>query len=237
MRKKIIIVVLALAIFGYAAYRLMNARTFQLFGGLVSRVDTAQKVVALTFDDGPSAAHTAEVLQILARHEVPATFFLVGQAIKENPAQVKAIMAAGHQLGNHSYTHPRLLLKRPATIQREVDDTTAALREVGYQGEIMFRPPFGKKLFYLPYYLSTQGMKTIMWDLEPESYPEVSKDADSLVAYVSAEVRPGSIILLHAMNDNQTTRAALDPLLRRLRADGYRFVTVAQLLALGAPAQ
>lgn len=230
MFKKILGVFLAITLFGYAAYRLMNARTFQLFGELVYRVDTEQKVIALTFDDGPSAAHTAEVLAILARNRVPATFFLVGQEIKAHPAQVKAIMDAGHQLGNHSYTHPRLLLKSPSTIAREVDDTTAALRDAGYQSEIMFRPPFGKKLLYLPYYLSTQSMKTIMWDLEPESYPEVSKDAESIVTYVSDRVRPGSIILLHAMSNNQTSRDAIEPLIQRLQADGYRFVTVAQLL-------
>jgi peptidoglycan-N-acetylglucosamine deacetylase len=230
LSRKIWVGFLSLALLGYATYRLMNARTFQLFGTLIARVDTNQKLVALTFDDGPSEAHTDEVLQSLSRNQVYATFFLVGQAIKEHPSEVQAIIAAGHQLGNHSYTHPRLIFSLPSTIQREVDDTTAAIRAAGYSGEIMFRPPFGKKLFYLPYYLSTQNLKTIMWDVEPESYPAVAKDADSIVAHVSAKVRPGSIILLHALSGSQASRDAIEPLIKRLRADGYSFVTVERLL-------
>ncbi len=111
-----------------AGYVVMNARTVQLAGELVSRVDTTDKVVALTFDDGPSA-HAPEVLDMLAAAKVPATFYLNGADLDRYPAQGRAIAEAGHDIGNHTYTHRRMVLVSPTTVADEIERTDAAIAE------------------------------------------------------------------------------------------------------------
>ena len=101
-------------------YKLMNARTFQLIGGLTSQVETDQKVVALTFDDGPTK-NVEAVLSLLELYHVKATFFLIGNEIEKNPEEAKKIVQAGHQVGNHSYSHQRMILKSPTFIKEEIE--------------------------------------------------------------------------------------------------------------------
>ncbi|MGV0745535.1 polysaccharide deacetylase family protein [Mycolicibacterium sp. XJ870] len=217
-------------IVGVAAcgYWVSNARTFQLAGRLVDRVDTSEKVVALTLDDGPTD-QTPEVLQILADADVPATFYLTGRELEAAPAHGAAIAAAGHEIGNHSYSHERMLLMSPQTVADEVERTDAAIRATGYQGPITFRPPYGKKLWTLPRYLSKHDRITVTWDVEPDSASQPS--TDEIVRQTVDSVRPGSIILLHAMYESRAaSRAAIPHIVAELRSDGYRFATVSDLI-------
>lgn len=112
------------------------------------------------------------------------------------------IAEAGHELGNHSYSHSRLVFKSPGTIRQEIDRTNALIRGTGYSGTIHFRPPNGKKLLLLPRYLKSRGMQTIMWNIEPDSYPEISGDAGAMADHVMDKIQPGSIILLHVMYES-----------------------------------
>ncbi|RYG73955.1 polysaccharide deacetylase [bacterium] len=211
-----------------AAWKLINSRTFQLSGEIVSRVDTAEKVVALTFDDGPTAAYTSQVLEILRRSHTKATFFVTGRELEENPAAGKQIVTEGHQLGNHSYSHERMVGKSYQFVRSELERTDALIKATCYQGAIHFRPPFGKKLLVLPLALSQRGQKTITWDVEPDSSPQ---SASMIVAKTLKRVRPGSIILLHAMvSSRATSREAVPKIIRILKEQGYRFVTVSELL-------
>ncbi len=211
-----------------AGYVVMNARTFQLAGELVSRVDTTDKVVALTFDDGPSA-HAPEVLDMLAAAKVPATFYLNGADLDRYPAQGRAIAEAGHDIGNHTYTHRRMVLVSPTTVADEIERTDAAIARTGYQGPVTFRPPFCKKLWTLPRYLAEHDRVSITWDVEPDSAG--NPDTATIVDETVRSVRPGSIILLHVMADSRApSRAAVPQIIERLRADGYDFVTVSELL-------
>jgi peptidoglycan/xylan/chitin deacetylase (PgdA/CDA1 family) len=216
------------------AWRLINSQTFQLFGGIVPSVETSEPLVALTLDDGPTARHTAEVLAILREAGVRATFFVVGQALERNPAECQQIVAEGHELGNHSTSHQRLVLKPYSLIRDEIEQTDRLIRACGYEGEIHFRSPNGKKLVLLPYYLSRTQRKNIFWDVGPESEREIAADADRIVQHVLAETRPGSIILLHVMYESRAeSREALPGILQGLQERGYRFVTVSELLAAG----
>ncbi len=217
----------------FGLYSLSNARTYQVFGDLVARVDTQTPVVALTFDDGPTKGFTGEVLGILDELDVPATFFVTGREVAENPDEARAIVAAGHELGNHSYSHPRMVLKSYGAIRSEVEETDAAIRAVGYDAPLHFRPPYAKKLFALPWYLSANERTTIMWDVEPETYPDIADNLDAFVAHVVGEARSGSIILMHVMYEGRAvSRQALPGIVAGLRARGFDFVTVLQLLAL-----
>ena len=221
----------------FGAWTYSSARTHQLFGELVHRVETPEKVVALTFDDGPTDRHTGEVLRLLEARDVRGTFFLVGEAVQRHPEAARRIVAAGHEVGNHSQTHQRMVFASPTFVAREVEATDAALRELGYDGPLHFRPPYGKKLVTLPWHLARTGRTTITWDVEPESF--IPRDAPAeapLTVAIDQEggrVRPGSIVLLHVMFDaRESTRQALPGIIEGLRDLGYRFVTVSELLAL-----
>jgi len=197
----------------------------------VQQVDTREKVISLTFDDGPSRAYTDEVLSVLAHYEVQATFFLTGKEMAENPEHTKRLLASGHQLANHSFSHPRMVLMSQTAIAKEIEQTDLLIRQAGYQGDIVFRPPYGKKLFGLPWYLQQHNRLTVMWDLEPESDAALAKDARAMAQYVIANAKPGSIILLHVMyQSRQSSRDALPLIIAGLQQQGYRFVTVNTLL-------
>ncbi|WP_328412354.1 polysaccharide deacetylase family protein [Nocardia sp. NBC_00403] len=216
---------------GFGLFRVVNSRTFQFFGGLTDRVDTTSKVVALTFDDGPDPVGVQPVLDVLADKGVPATFFLIGQELERHPELGVAIAKAGHEIGNHTYSHQRMVFVTPGTVAGEIERTDELIRNTGYTGEITVRPPNGKKLLTLPYYLHEHDRKTILWDVEPNSYPEVDSSAAAIADYTVARVRPGSIVLLHAMyGGRQQTRDAIVPMIDKLRTGGYRFVTISQLL-------
>ena len=218
---------------GFALFQVADSRTFQFFGGLTARVDTPERVVALTFDDGPDPAGVRPVLDALAARGVKATFFLIGRDLEAHPELGREIAAAGHQIGNHTYSHERMLLVSGEYVADEIERTDALIRATGYAGDIPVRPPNGKKLFALPYYLHEHNRETIMWDVEPNSYPEIDRSATAITDYTAEHVRPGSIVLLHPMYaGREATRDAIGPAIDRLRAAGYRFVTISELLAL-----
>ncbi|MBN6052198.1 polysaccharide deacetylase family protein [Nonomuraea sp. RK-328] len=220
----------ALALAATGLYALVNSRTYQIAGELVPRVDTPEKVVALTFDDGPDE-HAAEVLAALAAEKAHATFYVVGSQVERFPKETAALLAAGHELGNHTYTHRRMVFVSPGTVKDEVERTDALIRAAGQKSEITFRPPTGKKLVTLPMYLAERERRTVMWDVEPDSGK--TPTAQEIVAEVRAEVRPGSIVLLHPWyGSGANTRAAIRGVVSALRAEGYRFVRVSELLGM-----
>jgi peptidoglycan-N-acetylglucosamine deacetylase len=220
---------------GAATYVLTKSRSFQVTGTLVHRVDTDRKVIALTFDDGPTPRHTEEVLGILKAHDATATFYLTGQACADNPVQAREIVEAGHELGNHTYSHRRMLFVSGATIADEIERTDVLLRASGYQGPITVRPPGCKRLLTAPLYLARTGRTTVTWDLEPDSIADIAEDPGAMVDSVVKGARPGSIILMHVLVASRThSREALPRILEQLSAKGYRFVTVSELMRLGA---
>jgi peptidoglycan/xylan/chitin deacetylase (PgdA/CDA1 family) len=235
LRWAAIAVALLLAVFLalYGVWQLSRSRDFQLFGEIIPRVETTEKVVALTFDDGPTPAYTDGVLDVLRERGVKATFFLIGADAETNIDQVRALVADGHELGNHTFTHPDMTLASVDKARDEVERTDAVIRSAGYESEIHFRPPFGKKLIGLPLYLSDHDRKTITWDVEPESYSRIAADPELITAHVLENTRPGSIIILHVMyKARETSRQALPEVIDGLQARGFRFVTVSELLAM-----
>jgi peptidoglycan/xylan/chitin deacetylase (PgdA/CDA1 family) len=224
-------VVALLLVAAYGLHTLSRSRDYQLFGRLVSHVNTSEKVVALTFDDGPTADYTPQILTTLKDRNVKATFFLVGREIAQAPDVAKAIVAAGHQVGNHTWNHARMTLADVARARAEIEPTDAQIRAAGYTGDIMVRPPNGKKLIGLPLYLSQHDRVTVMWNVEPDSYPDIASDPKRIADYVVSRVKPGSIVILHAMyKSRETTRQALPMIIDGLRAKGYRFLTVEELM-------
>lgn len=207
-------------------YKLMNSRTYQLFGGLTKQVETNQKVIALTFDDGP-ADNTSLILPLLEKYNAKATFFLIGAEIEKYPEEARRIAQEGHQIGNHTYSHNRMIFKTPSYYKDEIEKTDQLIQNTGYKGEIDVRPPNGKKLIGLPYYLKKHNRDTITWNLEPDTFYTTVSDK---VKYVTENIEPGSIILLHPMYD-KTGKAiqTIEGILHVLSKEGYTFVTVNEL--------
>lgn len=211
-----------------AMYEVSRALCFQLVGDVICRVDTDRRLVALTFDDGPTPGGIDAVLPVLERHDAKATFFLVGEEMIRHPELAPRLVGAGHELGNHTHTHRRMLLRWPSTHTAEIARADALLRAAGENKPTLLRPPFGKRLLGFPLAASDAGYRTVMWDVGEAPVTEPRAYADAILA----NVRPGSIVLMHPMYDQQDLmREALPLILTGLEARGYQAVTVSDLLA------
>ena len=196
---------------------------------IINKKKTKKKIVALKLDDGPTREYTDIVLKILEEKNVKVTFFLTGKELEKELDLGKQIVQAGHQVGNHSYSHERMIFKSLEFIKSEVEITNKQIKDIGYNEEILFRCPYGKKFVLLPYYLEQVGMKNIMWDIEPESIPNIADNSDEIAKYVIDNAEYGSIILLHIMyKSREESRKALPKIIDGLRNKGYEFVTVSE---------
>ncbi|MFA5307216.1 MAG: polysaccharide deacetylase family protein [Candidatus Babeliales bacterium] len=203
--------------------------TPQVFGSSVRHVTTDEKVVALTYDDGPRPPTTQAVLEVLAQHHVPATFFLIGRHAELHPALVKKIYSAGHELGNHTYSHPYLIFKSARYVRNQIEKTDNIIRSCGYKKEIYFRSPHGMKLFADSWALKKMKRKNILFDTV--AWDWTSPGVEKIVHNVMKDVHPGSIILLHdGCGDKHDVVEASDIIITRLKEQGYQFVTISELL-------
>lgn len=224
--------IVAGALFALAGLRsLARARSIQVFGRIVHRVQTQEPRVALSFDDGPAPGVIDSILSVLAQRRVRATFFINGAATAEHPALARRLVSAGHELGNHGWSHERMVLRSQRFYRREVARTDSVIRAAGHQGPIYFRPPYGYKLLGLPWLLQQAGRTTVTWDVEPDSYPDVASSSDAIVRHALERVRPGSIILIHPWYRSRgTSLGAIGPLIDSLQARGYRVGAVRDLV-------
>lgn len=191
-----------------------------------------EKVVALTFDDGPWPETTEQVLAILQRFEVPATFFVTGQQVEKLPQLAWRMVAEGHAIANHSWSHPMAEMDT-ATAIRELDHTNRLIERVTGTRPALFRPPGGNLNTRLTTYAKQTQNAVLMWSADSEDY---YVSAPLIVDNVLRQVRPGGIVLLHDGGGNQqATVEALPQILTTLQRLGYRFVTVPELLHLAQP--
>lgn len=203
-------------------------------GEVVSRVTTPRKVVALTFDDGPSPSFTPAILRILAGWRQPATFFMVGSQVERYPAVARAVTAAGHAVGNHTGDHPRDLTALPAEqVRAELRRGSRALRSVLGTTTTLFRPPYGSINGSVERVAAEEGYRTLLWTVCADHHDAPTPAA--MAQRVLRQLRPGAIVLFH---DGDTPNrwkdvAALPLVLQPLLARGYRCVTVPELLRSG----
>lgn len=220
----------------YLCFRISRARGMMLMGDIVARVQTTDSVVALTFDDGPTARHADSILAVLRREGARATFFVIGSDLARSPEVGRRIVAEGHALGNHTWSHPRMIGQSLARVRREVEDTDRQIRLAGERGPIHFRAPYSHKFVLLPWYLHRTGRTNVSWNVEPDGSARIAATPEGIVRHVLEEVRPGSIILMHPWYPSrETSRQALPEIIRGLRARGYELVTVPELLSRGQP--
>jgi peptidoglycan/xylan/chitin deacetylase (PgdA/CDA1 family) len=180
--------------------------------------------LALTFDDGPNAIATPQVLDVLARQQVRATFFVVGVHVPGNDEIVRREFREGHEIGNHSWNHPDLSKLSPEDAQTQIEMTQRVISQTGVPTPKILRPPFGAVNDML---VAHNNLTIVRWNVDPEDWKV--QDPAKIQQQLLANVRPGAIILMHDIYP--TTAAALEPVLQALKQQ-YQFVTVSQLLDL-----
>ncbi len=168
----------------------------QLYGRTLTH-GADSKQIALTFDDGPNDPHTLRLLDVLARHEAKATFFLIGRYVRQRPDIARAIQAAGHEIGNHTYSHPNLIFVSRRRLRQELADCGKALEDALGTTVRLFRPPFGGRRSSVLRTASAQGLKPVMWSVT--GYDWNAPSADFILGKVKPrlESRRGEIVLLH----------------------------------------
>ncbi|MDE1570103.1 polysaccharide deacetylase family protein [Aquabacter sp. P-9] len=195
-------------------------------------LDVDAPYVALTFDDGPNPETTPKLLKMLADRHVKATFFMLGNRAVQAPEVVKAVAAAGHEIGNHSWSHPQLTKLPVAAADKQVEDTSALLEQITGTKPVLMRPPYGSMSPSLQAHLYEKfGITQIFWSVDPLDWK--IRDPQSVYDQIMKQVRPGAIILAHDIHP--TTVAAMPRVIDALIAKGYKIVTVSELIAHGRP--
>lgn len=206
-----------------------KAPCWQLVGKVTCRVETTQSLVALSFDDGPTAEGVDALLPELEKRGIKATFFLIGDQIEKSPAQAVRLAKAGMELANHSYSHQRMVGSSEAHYTEEIARTDLLLQKATGVKPTLFRPPFGKRLIGLPRAVDRAGYRMVTWDVADDISGHRSSDA--YAKDIVDRARAGSIILIHPMyRGNAVERAAIPAILDGLAAKGLKVVTVSALL-------
>ncbi|MEM1290411.1 MAG: polysaccharide deacetylase family protein [Cyanobacteria bacterium P01_H01_bin.162] len=210
-----------------------------VFGDAFFKVQTPEKVVALTFDDGPDPRYSAAIGEILQDAGAKGTFFVMGRHVEQHPEVVQTLMAQGHEIGNHTWSHPSLRMMSPAAIREELDSTDRLLRDLNYTAPIPFRSPYGHSLFVLPHILKQQQRANVLWTVQMNDWkPE---EPDVMMELLAPKFANGAIILMHDGDgesegaDRSNTVILVQQILDKYQAEGYRFVTVSELLEVGQP--
>ncbi len=211
------------------------APTGQWFGRTFAGGLRGSKQIALTYDDGPNDPHTLKLLDVLARHSVRATFFMIGRYVRQRPDIARAVAQAGHVIGNHTFTHPLLIFKSAAQTRTELLDCRSALQDTIGEHSNLFRPPFGGRRPATLRIARSLGLRTVMWNVT--GYDWNAPPAAVIEKKVERQMRGGDVILLHdgehtAMGaDRAQTVIATDNLIQRYHDQGYEFVTVEEMRA------
>lgn len=188
--------------------------------------------IAITFDDGPDQKLTPKLLDLLARLQIKATFFVIGQNASEFPEIVRRAAREGHEIANHSWSHPNLGKMSDESVRRELRKTDdAIMRATGVRPTLM-RPPYGSITAHQKRWIPQElGLRIILWDVDPLDW---KRPGPSIVCNrIVANTRAGSIILAHDIH--APTIEAMPATLEQLAAKGFKFVTVSELLAMARP--
>jgi peptidoglycan/xylan/chitin deacetylase (PgdA/CDA1 family) len=208
--------------------------TSQLYGQTFIGLPRGSRVLALTYDDGPNDPYTWRVMEVLERHGVKATFFLIGQFLRQKPEIARALVEAGHAIGSHTWDHPNLIFCSNAEVRRQLELAQQAIFEATGVEARLLRPPFGRRRPTTLRAVRAFGLAPIMWNVT--CYDWRAKSAERIVAHARRQIRGGDVILLHDGGyrrmgaDRSRTVEASEQLLTRYQGEGYEFVTVPQMM-------
>lgn len=190
--------------------------------------------IAMTFDDGPNPQLTPKLLDMLKERGIKATFFVVGKNVEEYPEIVRRMAAEGHEVANHSWSHPALTKLGAESFRKQIESTNDAIAKATGKRPVLMRPPYGATSAILNRRLGEQyGLKVILWSVDPLDWKY--RNSNRVYSYITQNTQPGSIILTHDIH--ATTVAAMPTTLDSLLAKGYKFATVSELIAMEVPPQ
>lgn len=195
-------------------------------------VNTTERYVALTFDDGPNPETTIKLLDMLKARGVKATFFVLGSRAVQSPSILQRMVAEGHEVANHSWNHPQLPKISRAAAEKQIEDTQAAIERATGKRPIYLRPPYGAMTPALRAHLEQKyGLTFVYWSVDPLDWK--NRNANTVREKVLSQVHPGAIILMHDIHP--TTVAAVPQMLDTLIARGYKFATTSEIIAMDRP--
>src|SRR5664279_5174145 len=203
--------------------------TLHAYGRSFVGLPPGTRKLALTYDDGPNDPCTLHLMEVLARHDVKATFFVLGEFVLQKPEIVRALAASGHVIGNHSWDHPRLIFATDAELRSQVERTQAAVFDACGVTPTLFRPPYGGRRPGTLSAIRKLGLEPVMWNVT--CYDWKATPAETVLAHAQRQIRGGDVILMHdgdqkAMGaDRKHTVEATERLITRYKADGYQFFT------------
>jgi polysaccharide deacetylase family sporulation protein PdaB len=199
---------------------------------IIRKVETDRKVVALTFDDGPSATFTPQILNILKRYHAKATFFVIGSRVKAYPQLVREEFDNGNEIANHSYRHIIMTQQKPKTIENELENTQQTVESVlRCRQPRVFRPPRGRIDHHLLRVSQEKEYAVVLWSVDSRDWADPG--VDHIVRAVLSRVDKGDIIVFHDQGGNRKqTVEAVKRIVPLLQSRGYEFVTVSELLGM-----
>ncbi len=210
------------------------APTGQWFGRTFKGLSYESKQLALTYDDGPNDPYTLRLLEVLARHNVRATFFLIGRYVRQRPDIVREVVKAGHVVGNHTFTHPLLIFRSARELRMQLTDCERAITDAVGGHSKLFRPPFGGRRPAVLRIARQMGLEPVMWNVTGFDWNAPS--VEHIEHKVTRRVRGGDVILLHDGEhrafgtDRSHTLTATDRLISRYKSEGYEFVTIPEMM-------
>jgi peptidoglycan/xylan/chitin deacetylase (PgdA/CDA1 family) len=187
--------------------------------------------IAMTFDDGPSATLTPKLLDLLAAHHIKATFFVIGENVAEHPEIVARAAREGHEIGNHSWSHPNFGKMSDESVRRQLQQTDDAIKNATGKRPTLMRPPYGSITAREKRWIHDEfGYDIILWDVDPYDW---KRPGPTVVrARILKETRSGSIVLSHDIHPG--TIEAMPSTFDELKAKGFKFVTVSELIRMAA---
>ena len=206
-----------------------------LYGRAFIGLPPGTRKLALTYDDGPNDPDTLRLLEVLAKHDVKATFFVLGRFVEQRPQIVYALADAGHAIGNHSWDHPRFIFASNAELTSQIERTQDAILDASGVVPTLCRPPYGGRRPGTFHALRKLGLEPVMWNVT--CYDWKATSADKVFAHAQRQIRGGDVILMHDGDqarmgaDRSHTVEATDRLITHYKAAGYEFVTIPQMMA------
>jgi peptidoglycan/xylan/chitin deacetylase (PgdA/CDA1 family) len=196
------------------------------------------KQLALTYDDGPNDPYTLRLLEVLAKHNVKATFFLIGCYVQQRPDIVREVVNAGHIIGNHTFSHPNLIFGSARQTRKQLQECQQAITQVIGQHSPLFRPPFGGRRPGTLGIARSLGLVPVMWNVSGEDWKSYS--ADEIKQRIRRQIRGGDVILMHDGShtgmgaDRSRTIIATDRLIAETKSEGFEFATIPEMMKASA---